>query len=557
MATGRWLLPARYTNRSLARDLGMLVPWLESPVGYGSVLGVLAILAGIGTVATIVLVLNTPKFIALSVIGMLGAASYMLSGNRRLFVLYGFVLLAPLKLGLNFVVIGHQGGAQSFVIHATDFLLIMLAIYQYYDWRRKRVPDYRMPLVGKLWLGMMLLGLVSVFTSEFQTPAAHEVVRMGKNLVILLLLVNELRRKKQFQHLALALMLGVMVQSAFSIVSYSAGSQLGLEFLGEETEKNVIELGEATLKGDAQIRRPGGLMGHPNQFAGYLALVMPIGIALMFSPISTVTKALFIVALGLGQIGLLLTLSRSGWICFAVALMFTLGLSFLHRSSRRRYFIARMSIIALVGMVGLAASPRILERIQYSDPESWRSRMEMIDIAWKIVRDKPLFGLGLNSYVFAQPPYTRFRTYAGMEEFYGENVPVVHSTWMLTWAEQGTLGMALFVFIHLVVLYVGFNNLKLKDGFLHATNVGALSGFIALMLDGLVSFFLRMDAGGRMFWLSLSIILAIGYWRRTYETGAALSAPSRVISDGRDRAARNWLVPQRTGGGGARGWLGR
>lgn len=555
MANGRWLLPGKFTNRNLPKDLGTLWPWAHTPVAYAIALTAAAVLIALFAVVTTTVALTKTKFIVVLMLGLLAVASFVLSGNRRLYILYALVMLAPLKLGLHYMVIGHQGGAQSFVLHSTDPLLLMLAVYQFNDWRKLRVRDYRLPLVGKLWLFMIFLGLFSVMNSEFHTPAAHEVVRMSKNLLLFVLLINELKRKKQFQHIALALMLGVLIQSVFSVVSYASAAQIGLEFLGEETEKNVVELGEATLKGDARIRRPGGLMGHPNQFAGYLALVMPIGIALMFSPISLMSKSLFIVALALGQVGLLLTMSRSGWICFAVALISTLGLSFLHRSSRRRYLIARMMIIALVGLIGTIASPKIIERIHYSDPESWRARMELVDTAKRIIADKPLFGIGLNSYVFAQPSYTRFRTYLGMTDFYGENVPVVHSTWLLTWSEQGTVGMAAFFLIHLIVLYVGFNNLKLKDGFMHAMNVGLLSGFGALMLDGMVSFFLRMDAGGRMFWLSVSMILAIGYWRRTYEAGPTSATPERMTIAPRERAARAWLVPGRAASGKGPGWL--
>lgn len=552
MGARGWLGSPRRHNAGLAQDLETLWWPARTPAGRALSTLVAATLVGLCAAGATTFAFTETKFVIALCLGLVGALGFLLSGNQRLFLLYAVLLLAPLKLGKDFMPIGHQGGAGSFVIDAADPFWLMLVVCQFNDWRKGRLSHYRVPFVIKLWLGMMALGLFSIAFGAFKTSAAHEVVRMAKYVVYVLVLINELKRRKQFRHVALALFLGVAIQSSFSAVSYATGSQLGLEFLGEETEENVEELGAATLKGDFAIRRPGGLMGHPNQFAGYLALIMPMGIALLFSPISLVEKALFVATLLVGQVGLLLTLSRSGWICFAVGLMGTLALSFLHRSSRRRYLLARALVIALVAMVGIAASPKIIERIQHSDPESWRARMEMIDISQSIIADHPLFGIGLNSYVFAQPPYTRHRTYEGMQEFYGDNVPVVHSTWMLTWAEQGTVGMVLFVLIHLCVLWVGFNNLRLKDGFLHAMNAGLLSGFFAIMLDGMVSFFARMEVGGRMFWIVIALILAIGYWRRTHEARAARIAAARPAEAPGTRGPRQWIIG---GGRRTREWL--
>lgn len=552
MATGGWLFSHYRTNRSLARE-----PWPlgQSALSNAITLAAVAALIAVFAVFATTFAFSEMKFVAGLMLGIVGLAIFLMCGNRRLFALYAVVMLAPLQLGLDFMPISHQGGAQSFILDSADPFLLMLAGYQFNDFRKLRFDGYRVPLPGKLWLFMIALGLITVASGDYKTPAAHEVVRMGKSLLLLLLLVNELRRRKQFRHIAFGLLLGVLIQGTFSAASYASGSQFGLKFLGEETEDNVEELGAATLKGDFAIRRPGGLMGHPNLFAGYLALVMPLGVALMFSPISLRLKGLFVCALVAGQIGLVLTLSRSGWICFALALVSTLALSFLHRSSRRRYLVARAMVIGLVGIMALAASPKILDRIQYSDPESWRSRMEFVDTAKHIIADHPVLGVGLNSYIFAQAPYTRHATYEGLHDFYGRNVPVVHSTWMLTWAEQGTAGMAVFLLIHLVVLFVGFNNLKLKDGFLHAMNVGLLSGFGAIMLDGLVSFFARTEVGGRMYWIVVSLILAIGYWRRTHETSAASAAPAGVASRETDRHAHAWMGARPLAGGSGRKWL--
>ncbi len=173
-------------------------------------------------------------------------------------------------------------------------------------------------------------------------------------------------------------------------------------------------------------------------------------------------------------------------------------------------------------------------------------RIKWLHTAWAMIKDNPVFGTGLNTYVFAQLPYGEDKTPQEMQDRYGDYWAVVHNTWALTWAEQGTLGFLLFVAIHVAVIAVAVRNLRIRDPMLHALSVGLLAGFVGIMLDGLASFFLRVEPSARMFWIALGLILAIGYWRRANEQGdqhevdsfvAAEPPPPRAASDADARGA--------------------
>ena len=86
-----------------------------------------------------------------------------------------------------------------------------------------------------------------------------------------------------------------------------------------------------------------------------------------------------------------------------------------------------------------------------------------------------------------------------MADRYGVLWPAVHNSWVLTWAEQGTLGFLLWVAVHVSVLRVGIQNLRIRDPMMHALGAGLLAGFVAIMIDGLASFFVRTEAPGRLF----------------------------------------------------------
>jgi hypothetical protein len=89
---------------------------------------------------------------------------------------------------------------------------------------------------------------------------------------------------------------------------------------------------------------------------------------------------------------------------------------------------------------------------------------------------------------------------------------------------------------------VGVRNLRIRDPMMHAVSVGLLAGFVAIMIDGMASFFVRVEGPARMFWIALGLILAIGYWRRANER----SIPAAVQSFPAARASR--AIPEATGG---------
>nr|WP_254914485.1 hypothetical protein [Sphingobium sp. Z007] len=132
-----------------------------------------------------------------------------------------------------------------------------------------------------------------------------------------------------------------------------------------------------------------------------------------------------------------------------------------------------------------------------------------------MVRDHPLLGVGLNSFVQHLPGRTAYGGTEALTRTFGANWPVVHDIYLLIWAEQGTIGFACFLAMLIGLLRTSWRNAKrCADPWLHALNVGALAGLCANLLDGLGSFFLRQMPGARLFWVIAAIIVAIDIWQR-------------------------------------------
>ncbi len=509
---------------------------------------------GAGTAAIgviIVLQLADIKYVAVALTGALFVLALPLISNLRLFCLYAIITLAPFGLRLTFLPYPHMGGAGATYIEAVDPFLALLLYFHVRERLKGFRRGYRFPRPFKIWVALIVLGLGSViFMDVLRVTAFNEVIRMTKLLLLAALICNEVVTRRQFKHAIVAVTLGVILQAGLAIVQYLRGKQLGLEFLGEASDENIKTLSDATLLTGEFVNRVGGLLGHANLLAAYLALYLPMAVALFLAPISRRLKVLLSVALLLGQPVLVLTLSRTGWIDFSVALMMVLALGALHPISRRKFLLFRVGIVTLTAAVALALSPHIMQRLFETDPNAVVYRIKWLETARAMILDHPLLGVGLNTYVFRQLPYGDDKTPTEMHDRYGDLWPAVHNAWMLTWTEQGTIGFILFVAFHISVIVLCIRNLRIRDPMMHALGVGLFAGFVAVMIDGLASFFVRQEATARMYWIAIGLILAVGYWRRANEEGELalarlFAASDRPQADGVPSRGGRWL-PART-----------
>lgn len=455
------------------------------------------------------------KIVAIAIIGGgLFVLLFSLSGNPRLFCLWGLILTAPLALGKSFMPVPHMGGAAAYTVQLADIFLAAMIFFIARDflWGYRR--ELRVSWVSAYWLGLIIIGALTFVLGPFRHIAGHQVFQMMKDLVLFWVIINEVVRVRQFLHVFGALFVGIFGQVLIGLVQYIFKANLGLQVLGEATAKSIEYASKATYLNDG-VFRIGALLGHPNLLAAYLALLLPIGCALLFSGFKGIYKVAICATIMFGTLVLLLTLSRSGWISFAFAFVVLLGLSFLHPHLQRRYLMARLAVVLIVAIFALVFSGPIIKRFTQSDPGAVNFRYEWVGVAWDMVKEKPLLGFGLNSFVFHMPHYTSYGGPSGITEKFGEDWPVVHNIYMLVWSEQGTIGLLFFLGLHIHVITLAFKNARIfKNDILFVMNLGCISGFFAIMLDGLGSFFIRNPPCGRVFWIIIGLVVAIQYWLR-------------------------------------------
>jgi len=438
------------------------------------------------------------------------------SRNPRLLFLVGMVFTAPLGLSINLRGYVHMGGAHALSINLMDFFLVPLFVFLMRDFYLGYRRGFRFSTISLWWLGLIALGAYSVLIGPYRELAAFEVVRMTKEWLLYLVIINECVRQKHFHFVIGALAANAAVNAAVAFVQFAIKRPIGLQPLGEVAMASSLGANVGVYATVGEVFRVSGFAGHANLYGPYLAMLLPIFIGQLFTETRFSTKALLAAVSASGLVALALTLSRSGWLSFVVSGGILMIALFALPDLRNRYVALKVLALGLVGAMLVAGSGMILRRLTESDPGAFNFRLEWIEVAWKMVKEKPIFGFGLNSWIYQFTDYSRYSV-LDLYDLFRDVFPVVHNVYMIVWSEQGTVGLLLFLALHANILWIAIKNLRYRglSDRVSLLSIAAGCGVLAIMVDGMSSFFVKVQAFGRVFWIVVGLLVATHYWNLT------------------------------------------
>lgn len=270
------------------------------------------------------------------------------------------------------------------------------------------------------------------------------------------------------------------------------------------------------LKMDHLITSVTGTFINRNAFAGYLLMVIPLSTGYLFSRealrghpslgwrhrlISLDGKSLLL-AFGiiLMILGLLFSASRMGII--SLLLSFSM-ISFLLRNPERERGLSRSSILIL-GLAILWASwiglDAVISRF-FTTSESLEDRWRLWQNTWEIVRDYPLFGIGLGTFTQVFPMYRSFHI-RGL-------VTHAENDFLQFMAEAGIPGIGILLALFLYLFYragVGIRSFSHRDPERLIGRGGAI-GILALMFHSLVERNIQIPANAFLYTVIWGIVL--------------------------------------------------
>jgi O-antigen ligase len=246
---------------------------------------------------------------------------------------------------------------------------------------------------------------------------------------------------------------------------------------------------------------PFGPFVNPNHFAGFVELIAPLGLAMLFFPSRRREEVSLLLLFTIVPIGaVFLSASRAGII--VVVLEFAL-LAFLSQVRRmRRKQLVRATAIGLLasGMILWLGVTKALERFELLAHQgvSRELRVAMDEDIWGIFQDHPLTGTGLGTLIAVYPRY---------ESFYnGTTVDHAHNDFLELLSDTGLVGGVCGALFIGLLFRRGFANFQVAaGGGARALVVGPLVGCAGMLLHSFVDFNLHIPSNALIFLLLASL----------------------------------------------------
>ena len=259
------------------------------------------------------------------------------------------------------------------------------------------------------------------------------------------------------------------------------------------SEGSIYWFRQLTMGGD-----PFGPYVNRNHFAGFVEVVLPVGLALLIfrglrRDIFPMAGLLTIVPIG----ALILSGSRGG----IISLAFELGVLTLLVRSRQRPEGPRVATVAIIGAAALAlivwmGAGKAFERFSTSHPSEilLSRRITMFRGAVQIFLAHPIKGCGLGTLVAVYPRYET--------SYDGKVVDHVHNDYVEVLAETGILGGLCCAAFLLVLFREARRNFEAEQGhFSRALHAGAITAVSGLLLHSFVDFNLHIPSNALLFLL--------------------------------------------------------
>jgi len=373
-------------------------------------------------------------------------------------IFYSLILFLPTQLGKHFwpdfsYVSGIRIDYLSPTLYFTDVLLMVLFLVflirhiRLIRTARLKSQIARLPLnPQKLWIYLFVLVFLisNILWATRPLLSLYGMTKLFEFSFLAIYIARTIRNRSQLRHIAFLFAFGSIFESFLAIAQYlNQGSLNGIfYFLGERSFTGTTPgIANADI-GSTLILRPYGTFSHPNVLAAYLL----VAIILVWSFILTSKKQwkriLRVVTLIVCSIALLITFSRVAIFIWVILLFCILGRLAFHslKSVKAKILFVLIFAISLVVISFVPVIREVLLRFSQTSlsDESVTEREELLSAAFTMIREHPIFGVGLYNFIPALAPLQNPMPL-------GLYLQPVHNIFMLVFVETGIIGLGFFI----------------------------------------------------------------------------------------------------------------
>ncbi len=277
----------------------------------------------------------------------------------------------------------------------------------------------------------VLYAIGCYWTADLELIARRELLRVLVYAFVFLAVLNHLHRQEHVQVIAFTLLGLAVLESGYAIYQFVTNTNMVW---------NLI---------NPYKHRGSGTYINPNNLAGFLELLLPLCLSYaLVGRLKPLAKVFLGYAALMMMAGILMSVSRAGWVATAVA-MAGLCLLLLRYPGFRLRALPVFALVMLVGFFAVRHTDRIRDRIK-STPRLENLAHDMRPAIWdsalRMWQDRPWFGVGPGHFDY------RFREYR--PDSVQSRPDRVHNDYLNTLTDWGVVGAGL-VGLGLAALVVG------------------------------------------------------------------------------------------------------
>jgi hypothetical protein len=410
--------------------------------------------------------------------------------SKYLFLL--LIFLIPVNLGKHFEIYSSyvNGVVIDYLIptvYIQDILAFIILILWFIDGGLYRFIFSKNKFLERKEVIISILFIFSVFLSTLSSlrflPSFYAWSRLFFYFLLFLYSLSEIHVEDEFFNILGVVSISVTFLSILGILQFFNKGSVFNNYLLFGEQPYTLSTSSITVKnflGKAVVPSY-GLFRHPNVFGGYLSLML-----LWLIPFVK-HRRIYTVPIVLGIISLFFTFSYISWISFLFGLISHLILSKSVKNTYNKKQILSGVVIAL-GLF-LIITP-IFEKNDYKDPSVYR-RINFSKASYRMIKDKPLFGVGFNNSVIVMDSYNKDSNDISF-------VQPVHNIFLLIFSESGVFSFLLLCILLMLVIKRLINSSYFYIFFVSVLQIiilGSFDHYILTMHQTLLLFWLILGIG--------------------------------------------------------------
>lgn len=366
----------------------------------------------------------------------------------------------------------------------------------------------------------VLVSFLSVYLSNYKEYIVPGIYRSVKLIEFFVLFIYISKRISSiiFQKMFICMMIiSGLFQSLISVVQYYKQHSLGLKIFGEiDLNSDITNIGKVSLSSDVSretIIRSVGTFPHSNILAGFLMICILFCMYFLITKLSERKKdkvQLFLIS-GIMIIlftGFIPTFSRTAYIGLFIGMLSLIIYSICKKMITLSLILSILPqlgfmIIGIIVLMVLYQAPlraRLFGSNEF-DRYSTQGRVLYTSHALDVIKNNVLFGIGTGN-------FTPELEYVSRETYDKWQIQPVHNMYLLITAENGMLGIILFMSI--IISLIQVINKKIHTdikGYLYVFSIILFSILFVSVFD---HYFYTIQQGQILFWIVLGSIYGIG-----------------------------------------------